>query len=191
MCCQHSFYFIIIIVILLAIILLLIFRMRHYFILSETDEMTSISNYRGFRRKIKKVIAVNKKNGSTFCIAILDIDRFKRFNDQSYDFGDTVLKDFVRFIKEELPEDTFVARFRLGDEFIILLNGSEEEASERMKNIRDKGRDAVKPTPLYKDRFPITFSYGLAEFNKEKDTPESLMERAEKALKINKQIVES
>jgi diguanylate cyclase (GGDEF)-like protein len=190
MCCQHFLCFIPALVALLAIILLLGIKLRNYFRLSETDELTSIPNYRGFRRKLRKVIAAGKMKSAPFSIAILDIDGFKRFNDQSYAFGDIVMKDFVRFLKVELPEDTFLARFRFGDEFIMILNCNAEKASAILKNIWASGKDKVQTNQHYKTEYTITFSYGVAGFENETDTIESMLNKSEISLKESKRSLE-
>jgi diguanylate cyclase (GGDEF)-like protein len=186
MSCSHFFYFIPAGVALLVIFVILAIKIRHYFVLSETDEMTSIPNYRGFQRKLRKVINANKKNLPPFSIAILDIDGFKRFNDHSYALGDRVLVDFVQFLKDELPIDAFLSRFRLGDEFILILPYSAEEAIEKMKNISGKSKNLVYNKDFDQMQYSLTFSFGVAVFDQKKDTVEALLEKAEKALKENK-----
>jgi diguanylate cyclase (GGDEF)-like protein len=186
MCCQHFLCIIPTFVALLAIILLLGNKLRYFFRLSETDELTSIPNFRGFRRKLKKVIADHKKEDRHFCLSILDIDGFKRFNDHSYAFGDSVLLDFVKFLKDELPFDAFMARFRLGDEFILILPYNAAEASEKIKSIKDKSKNLIYNKDAEHIKYSLTFSFGMAAFDRNVDSVETLLEKAEKALKENK-----
>jgi diguanylate cyclase (GGDEF)-like protein len=188
MCCQSSLYFIPSLVALLAIILLLANKLRHYFRLSETDELTSLPNFRGFRRKLKKNLHIYKQKNTDFSVAILDIDGFKRFNDHSYAFGDMVLLDFVQFLKDELPFDTFFARFRLGDEFILILPYNAEETIEKMKNIVGKSKNLVYNKDLDQMHYALTFSFGVAGFDRDNDSVETILENAERNLKENKKI---
>jgi diguanylate cyclase len=183
MCCNHTLFFILLPGLLLCTILILIFWLRYYFRLSLQDEMTSVTNYRGFKRKIKKIIALHKRNHTPFTIAIFDIDRFSRFNEVSYDLGDTVLKDFASFISQQLPGDAFVARFRFGDEFIIILNSGIEEAGEIIKKIRQNCKDTFHIEKQHKMPYDISFSFGMAEFEKAGDTLEMLLNKAESSLK--------
>jgi len=183
MCCNHTLFFILLHGLSICIILILIFWLRYYFRLSLQDEMTSVTNYRGFKRKIKKTIARHKKNHTPFTIAIFDIDRFSRFNEVSYDLGDTVLKDFASFISEQLPEDAFVARFRFGDEFIIILNSGIDEAREVIEKVRQNGKDMIRFEKQHEMQYAISFSFGLAEFENAGDTLEMLLNKAEFSLK--------
>lgn len=188
MCCQHSLFIIPALVALLAIILLLVTQLKHYFRLSETDELTSLPNYRSFRRKLKKALIIHKKNGSDLSVAIIDIDGFRRFNNHSYALGDRVLQDFVEFLTMELPENNFMARFRLGDEFILILPYSENDAKEKLNGIAEKSKSKVHKKDAYPMEYTLSFSFGVAGFDKEKDTLESLLEKSEQSLKENKKL---
>jgi diguanylate cyclase (GGDEF)-like protein len=180
---EQSLLLIFIIATFLVIIIILLLRLRYFKKLSEMDELTAIPNYRGFRKKITKEIASNKKS---FSIAIIDIDRFKRFNDQSYDLGDNVLKKFVEFIKDELPEDVYIARFRYGDEFILYFNCIENKAIESLQIIKNK----CKNSKHFNIELPLSFSFGTANYSNGNSSFENLLKQAEKALKHNKQICE-
>lgn len=178
---EHSLYIIFIIAALLVIILVLFARLKHFMKLSEMDELTSIPNYRGFKKMIKKEFSRNKKS---FSIAILDIDRFKRFNDQSYNLGDNALKKFVEFIKKELPEDAYIARFRYGDEFVLYFNCIETKADEILQIIKNN----CKNSKCFDTDLPLSFSFGIAGYSEENISLENLLVQAEKNLKLNKQI---
>jgi diguanylate cyclase (GGDEF)-like protein len=188
MYCQPSLFFIPSLVALLAIILLLTNKLRYFFCLSETDELTSLPNFRGFRRKLKKELDKHKKENRDFSIAILDIDGFSRFNNHSYALGDIVLQDFVKFLKEELPVDIFVARFRLGDEFILIFPYPAAEASDILKVIADKSKNIIHGKEAQQMEFSLSFSFGIASYESDEDTVETLFEKAEKALKENKKL---
>jgi diguanylate cyclase (GGDEF)-like protein len=164
--------------------------LRFYFLLSLKDEMTSVASYRGFNRKIKKVIARHKSNNTPFAIAIFDIDHFSRFNDVSYDLGDKVLKNFAAFISEQLPNDAFVARFRFGDEFIVILNSGKEKASEVIKKIQQNCKDIIPFVKQPELRYPFSFSFGLAEFENASGSLEILLNKAEVSLKESKKSME-
>jgi two-component system, cell cycle response regulator len=184
--------FVLIIALLFAtVILFLTFRLRLFIRLSRMDEMTSIDNYRGFRKTLKKVISKHKRNNSTFTIAIFDIDEFRNYNYESYAFGDSVLKEFVELLKQQLPEDAYLARFRFGDEFIIIMPSHIDIAKEKIDIIRDKCRVTAFLNHQNQQTYNISFSYGAAFFEMNTDTPESLLIKAEKALKKSKENVEN
>lgn len=184
-------YLFLIIFTLLTVIIVLVFKLWHYFHISETDELTYIPNYRSFRRKIRNTIAANKRNRKPLSVAIIDIDHFRRFNDHSYTFGDIVLKEFAGLIQDELPAGAFIARFRFGDEFIIILNMTEEDASTWIKKTFYKSSGISRFNHEFNTGYTLTFSYGIAGFDPVKDTEDTLVKRAEKALKDNKIITET
>jgi diguanylate cyclase (GGDEF)-like protein len=188
MCCQHSLFIIPALVALLAIILLLVTKLKYYFRLSETDELTSLPNYRSFRRKLNKTLRIHKQKDTDFSIAILDIDGFRRFNNHSYALGDKVLQDFVESLKGELPENAFLARFRLGDEFILILPYPVAETIEKLNGIAEKSKSHIHKNETHKMEYTLTFSFGVAAFEKGKDSVETLLEKAEQALKENKKL---
>jgi diguanylate cyclase (GGDEF)-like protein len=188
MCYQHILFFIPAILGLLTFLLLVVFRLRYYHRLSETDELTSLPNYRGLRKKLAKVIPKYKKQGKPLCLTILDIDRFKQFNDHSYALGDRVLIDFVKFLRIELPNDAFIARFRLGDEFIMLLPYNAEEATEKMKAILNKSKNLIYQRDVEQMQYSLSFSFGIAALDLDNDSGETLLEKAERSLKENKKL---
>ena len=86
------------------------------------DELTGLYNRRYMRKKFEKF----KKNGC--CVAIMDLNNFKRYNKISYTHGDTVLKiaavDIKKYIlKFKIDCPVYVGRWG-GDEFIIILKST-------------------------------------------------------------------
>ncbi|MBI5541353.1 MAG: GGDEF domain-containing protein [Bacteroidia bacterium] len=144
--------------------------------------MTSISNYRGFKKAINKKI----KNKSEFTLAILDIDDFRKYNFKSYAFGDCVLKEFVNFLKKQLPENSFIARYKFGDEFLIIINDNLKIAEEKLNLILENCKKHVFKNVEDQTTFNIIFSFGVAGFEKNTDNLDNLLIRTEKALKEKK-----
>ena len=83
------------------------------------DPLTEVANRRGFDKKIKEII---KKGGETpVCVMILDIDFFKKINDNyGHIFGDKVIREVVRLMKDNVKGSDLVARIG-GEEFAIIL----------------------------------------------------------------------
>jgi len=114
-----------------------------------------------------------------------DIDRFKRVNDlYGHLAGDEVLIAFAKVIKEDLRIDDIVARYG-GEEFAIILSGLEEKEAVSVANRLRKRVEDLKVT-WGECTISITASFGVAEAKKE-DTPETLIDRADKALYLAKQ----
>ncbi|MEO5972574.1 MAG: diguanylate cyclase [Sphingomicrobium sp.] len=83
-----------------------------------TDPLTGLANRRGFRAAIERA-AADKRITSASCIAVLDLDHFKRVNDEfGHDAGDQVLCEFARIAGAMVREQDLVARVG-GEEFAI------------------------------------------------------------------------
>jgi diguanylate cyclase (GGDEF)-like protein/PAS domain S-box-containing protein len=83
-----------------------------------TDPLTGLANRRGFRAAIERA-AAEKRSATAGCIAVLDLDHFKRVNDEfGHDAGDQVLREFARIARAMVREQDLVARVG-GEEFAV------------------------------------------------------------------------
>lgn len=84
---------------------------------ASTDDLTGLSN----RRHILALLEAVLPRPGQHCIAILDIDHFKRINDhEGHPFGDLVLVDFARHLQGQLRRSDGVGRLG-GEEFMLVL----------------------------------------------------------------------
>jgi diguanylate cyclase (GGDEF)-like protein len=167
-----------------VVIILLSKRIIHFRKLSETDLMTSLMNYRGLCRNIEKFI--NYK--MPFTLAIIDIDNFRIFNKQSYKLGDDVLKEFAALLNQSFRDTALIARFRIGDEFIIVFKHINSQKAKM--NIDELKEKCNHYNFISLENFPahtLTFSEGIVEMNSEIITIDALFTKAEKSLKKNKE----
>lgn len=174
---------IIFLLILAGITLFLLLRIKHFRMLSETDQMTSLMNYRGLYRNIEKLL----RSKTPFILAIIDIDNFRIFNEKSYKLGDTVLKEFAALLHKSFAEEALIARFRIGDEFVIVFRATEpEKAKIRIKQFKETC-NAYKFNCLTDfNTHTISFSEGLVEVNSKIISIDMLFSEAEAALKTIK-----
>ena len=169
--------------ILSVIIAFLLMQVLHFRKLSERDEMTSIMNYRGISKQIERLIHKNK----SFSLAIIDIDNFSVFNKHSYKLGDDVLKEFAVLLYHSFSHDVLIARFRIGDEFIIVFQNSDimkakmgiDEFKEKCRNYNFK---CLEPISLKQ----VNFSEGLTQRNTKNNSLELLFSEAERCLRESK-----
>lgn len=93
-----------------------------------TDELTGLPNRRAWDERLEQAI----RDAEPICVAILDLDRFKDFNDDhGHQAGDRMLKEAAAAWRAELrPTDT-LARYG-GEEFVVLLHGNDQEAAQRV-----------------------------------------------------------
>ena len=93
-----------------------------------TDELTGLPNRRAWGTRLEQAI----REAEPVCVAIIDLDRFKSFNDRhGHQAGDLMLKEAAAAWRSELrPTDT-LARYG-GEEFVVLLHGLDLEAARRV-----------------------------------------------------------
>lgn len=144
------------------------------------DVLTEIPNRLAYEKKSAEEIARWKRFSNPLSLAIWDIDFFKKVNDTyGHKAGDKVLKTIAQLLNERIRETDFLARFG-GEEFIMLLPGTEEK--ETLKLVNDLREKVAGCGFKYKgEAVDITVSCGISVF-KEGDVLESVFERADKAL---------
>lgn len=90
--------------------------------LSEKDALTDLWNRRKFDQTISLECAKRRRypDQAQSCLAIIDIDHFKRINDKfGHNEGDLVLRTVAKGIQDQLRESDFIARIG-GEEFAII-----------------------------------------------------------------------
>ena len=168
---------------LLCVIVFLIKRINYLRVLSETDQMTSLMNYRGLCKNIESFI----KHKVPFSLAIIDIDDFGKINKHSYQSGDEVLKEFAALLIQSFSDNTLLARFRLGDEFIIIFKDRNlQYAKIKIDELKEKFKNHNFISLENFSVNTVSFSEGIAEINTKTNTLEVLFSEAEKSLKVNK-----
>nr|MCU0936966.1 GGDEF domain-containing protein [Gammaproteobacteria bacterium] len=118
-------------------------------------------------------------------LVVLDVDRFKELNDRyGHVAGDRALRAISEGLVESLREADFIARYG-GEEFVVLLPKTDLPAAGQ---VAEKLRRAVESRQFqYRDhRVAVTVSCGVAAF-REGDGPETVFERADRALYRAKQ----
>lgn len=138
--------------------------------LSRTDELTRLPNRRSWDEELRRELALASREGLSLCVAILDLDRFKRFNDRfGHDAGDALLQAAASAWKGELRASDFLARHG-GEEFAVLLIGlPRDEAVAAVERVRSATPSAE------------TCSVGVA-FWDGTETAEAVVRRADSAL---------
>lgn len=90
--------------------------------LIEKDALTELFNRRLANKKLEKMVKDEKELGVPFCVAICDIDFFKKVNDTyGHEMGDVVLKEVAKVLKANMVGNGFAARWG-GEEFLLVFN---------------------------------------------------------------------
>jgi len=148
--------------------------------LALTDPLTGIANRRAILDRLEMEMARAERKNTSLWIAILDIDHFKRINDNfGHLVGDRVLQECVERISRSIRKYDCFGRYG-GEEFLLVFptadNGAEIQAMERIrKTIADESM-TVEGIPI-----SITVSLGAARWNR-KDNIDDLILKADDAL---------
>ena len=160
------------------VILLCVFTVNHFQNrleeMAQTDPLTSAANRRALKIRFDQAAYKTDRYGSPFSAIVIDLDKFKEINDTyGHLQGDAVLKQVATTIAATIRPTDLLARWG-GDEFIILLDGEEQDADSLAKRILAAVSEST-------GEMAVTFSYGIAEYRKEDDLGSMTM-RADKRM---------
>ena len=144
------------------------------------DQLTGSLNRRGLDDVFERESARADRRGTPLCVALLDLDDFKRLNDTyGHLAGDGALKHLVKIVKDTLRSMDVIARFG-GEEFLILLPETTAEAAAlTMTRLQ---RELTKHFFLHdNDKLLITFSAGVA-LRAPNEAQAALVARADQAM---------
>lgn len=155
--------------------------------LVDTDSLTKLANRKAFDEEIQQACAQADKSGQSLSVALIDIDHFKSFNDKwGHQTGDQVIRFVASTLKQFSPPPRLAARYG-GEEFGIVFPN---EGSAKIETVVNDLREEIANRKLRRrssndELGKITVSAGLAQ-RKLGETPEALIERADKALYASK-----
>ncbi len=151
-------------------------RMRE---LAIRDGLTGLFNRRYTLEQLGEAITAADKSGEQLCVALLDVDYFKRINDEhGHLVGDAVLRDVSRILGDRLRGTDMVGRYG-GEEFVVIMRrASVAGARAVLDQVRGALADREQPEGIPR----YTFSGGVAEFPADgRDIP-GLLARADERL---------
>jgi len=143
------------------------------------DSISGLPNLRAALQKMEKEINNAAQSSQPVAILLIDGDNIKRFNNVSYADGDRMIQDMGQVLSENLRPGDFVARWRTGDEFMVILpNTSGPGASVVGERFCAAIREASKSW-----LFPTSISIGIAVHPKHGEHVNALVDVAEAANK--------
>jgi diguanylate cyclase len=112
-------------------------ELASYLTEARTDGLTGLANRRAFDQKLDEYFSRWMANKKAFCLALIDIDFFKKINDtHGHPAGDAVLRDIAAQLRHFADDQFEVARYG-GEEFAILLNQPLELAAKSIDQLRE------------------------------------------------------
>jgi diguanylate cyclase len=148
--------------------------------LARTDPLTGFCNRRGMNEIVAREIARARRSREPFSIGIIDIDHFKKINDQyGHAIGDAALIHLAAIAKAGLRETDAICRFG-GEEFVLVLPCAGAQGAHF---VVDRLRRMTENTPLVLENQKVTmrFSAGVAELIPN-ESADALVQRADAAL---------
>ena len=127
------------------------------------DELTGLSNRRGFLTIAERALASCERHGLAATLCYIDLDGFKQINDKlGHHVGDCALREFGAALQRMQRGADVVARFG-GDEFCVFFTGTGAKAAlepiARLRRTLDE-RNRLD------DRYQLAFSAGMVQFDR-------------------------
>jgi diguanylate cyclase (GGDEF)-like protein len=143
---------------------------------STLDELTGLLNRRAFAPRFAELAQQAALNGQPVSVVAVDIDHFKRVNDEhGHAAGDEVLREVARVFRQRLR--TFEMLYRMGgDEFLLVLPGADTATASDIADALRRAVETLRPADL-----DVTCSCGVATAEGA-DVGFEMLERADAAL---------
>ena len=149
--------------------------------LANRDGLTGLYNHKKIQEILFDLIKKYKKTPKEFCVFMLDIDHFKRFNDTyGHKVGDEVLKKVSGILEKTVKEKDYCGRYG-GEEFIAII---QDVSLEKGIDIAQRVRKNIEKSRLDvgKDVTQITVSIGVSHFPSMAIEKDALIKKADKGL---------
>lgn len=152
--------------------------------LARHDPLTGALNRKGLDEAIEREVERSRRSGEPLCLALLDLDNFKKINDQlGHTAGDAALVHLAEVTRASLRPQDLLARYG-GEEFVLLLPGTTlADGIEAMQRLQ---RELTRRFFLQdNEKILITFSAGVAEVGALESSANAL-KRADQAMYLAK-----
>jgi len=146
------------------------------------DPITQLPNSLAAEIEMKRAIEHSRRPGSQFSILFIDGDNLRFYNEISYSAGDQMLRRLSDVLAQHLRPGDFLARWRVGDEFLVVLP---ETGAEKAFAVAERLRSAVEAVSKSWE-IPVTVSIGVSTCPLHGKTQDDLLGAVEKAAKVSK-----
>jgi diguanylate cyclase (GGDEF)-like protein len=152
--------------------------------MASQDSLTALPNRRALLARLDTMLAEAKRYDHPITVMFIDLDDFKKINDQyGHDAGDTLLQEVANRLKGLVRESDMVARYG-GDEFVFVSANRVTNDDGLAKRILDT---LAQPVVLSHESVISTYgSIGIAQFPHNGDSSEALITAADEAMYVVK-----
>lgn len=151
--------------------------------LAYLDPNTQLPNSLSAEREIEHTMQQAQQSNGTFTILFIDGDNLRLYNDISYSAGDEMIRNLASTLSHHLRPGDFLARWRVGDEFFVILP---DTPSEKALHVAERLRAAVE-SESQKWNIPVSISIGMADYPARGTNIQELLEAVEKSAKQAKE----
>ncbi|MEQ1530697.1 MAG: GGDEF domain-containing protein, partial [Methylococcales bacterium] len=155
-------------------------KYQHALKMAYTDPLTQVNNRTSFEDSVRREMSLAARNNKNLALIFLDIDHFKRINDDyGHDCGDITLTSVAKWIKENLRASDMV--FRLGgEEFVMLLSDTDQSGAQLLA---ERIRQSIEHHALAvgMEVIKITASLGVSVLQAN-DGMDTFIKRADEAM---------
>ncbi|MBM7061349.1 diguanylate cyclase [Pseudomonas sp. UL073] len=161
----------------------LVEQRERYDQLSRTDSLTQLGNRHQFNNLFPTLVAVARRQHTPLSLVLIDIDFFKRINDEfGHSSGDLCLQAFAERMREVFRRDSD-ALLRLGGEEFGVLMPDTLPNQARVLAERFRSELLASGFSLNERNLPLTASLGVGSFDPQRDdSPEAFFKRVDNAL---------
>ena len=149
------------------------------------DPLTGVFNRRYFNEALQKEVDRSKRYGHSLAFIILDIDDFKKVNDNySHLIGDKVLQQVAELLQKNVRDADSVIRYG-GDEFLIMIPETDKVINNMANRLNEKLEEWNEKSELVD--IPVTAAIGRASWNPEQNEDiEEVLARADSQMYLEK-----
>jgi diguanylate cyclase (GGDEF)-like protein len=163
-----------------------VYRMQRLIESSGSDGLTGLPNRSWLVQRMPRILEAAGEDNQSLTVALLDLDRFKRINDQyGHLTGDRAIRHIVGSMREILRERERLVRIG-GQEFVLLMYCPIGNAWERLDRLRQLMAERPFVPERGGDPLHITFSGGLSTYPSDGNNVSSLLRTADRRLQVAK-----
>lgn len=143
------------------------------------DPNTQLPNSLAAEKEIERTLQQAHETDGNFSILFIDGDNLRLYNDISYSAGDEMIRNLANTLSQHLRPGDFLARWRVGDEFFIILP---DTPRDKALHVAERLRAAVEnESKAWK--IPVSISIGMADYPARGTNIRELLDAVEKSAK--------